>query len=550
MLDRPASFSLLVCSLGLLAPVHAQVQVEYLVEDAYTGWELLGISVAVDQDRLLVGAPHVHDFGDIGAAVLYERSASGWVRAGELVPNGVIDSQGYGTSVDLRGGVAIVGMTAPGGPNWTPGPGSALLFERAGATWVNVARVTAPPTVGFTSRFGTSVGLADDVAVVGNPQGGATNSGEVRVYEREGSGWSLAQILTPGDPGVNPDFGASLSIHGSTLVVGAGSNQSGFGPGAAYVFEHGVGGWVETHKLINGTGIAADSMGHSVSTTGDRIAVGIPGDSASALLAGAVKVYARSGANWIVESQLTASNATQYDNLGQGVALLGNRLYAGLTAGAGAIHAFEFDGSSWSEVGILEGTPAGSALGWSVDAEGDTIVSGTPASDFQGTNTGAVYVFWHAEHATPTCFCDGLGPCGNDSELTGCTNSTGEGALLTSYGSPSVSMDELALTISNMGASQFGLVFMGAGQVTLPFGDGLRCVGSGPVHRFGVRQSDTQGRLIEGPGIVAYSTSNFPASAHISAGQTWHFQGWYRDPNGPCGSAFNLSNALSVTFSN
>jgi hypothetical protein len=113
-----------------------------------------------------------------------------------------------------------------------------------------------------------------------------------------------------------------------------------------------------------------------------------------------------------------------------------------------------------------------------------------------------------------------------------------------------VSTDDLALTISNMGASQFGLVYMGAGQVTLPFGDGLRCVGSGPVYRFGVRQSDAEGHLIEGPGIVAYSTANFPVSAHITAGQTWHFQGWYRDPNGPCGSGFNLSNALSVTFSN
>ena len=29
-----------------------------------------------------------------------------------------------------RGDVAIVGMTAPGGPNWTPGAGFAFLFER------------------------------------------------------------------------------------------------------------------------------------------------------------------------------------------------------------------------------------------------------------------------------------------------------------------------------------------------------------------------------------------------------------------------------------
>ncbi len=37
-------------------------------------------------------------------------------------------------------------------------------------------------------------------------------------------------------------------------------------------------------------------------------------------------------------------------------------------------------------------------------------------------------------------------------------------------------------------------------------------------------------------------------TGHIDAGETWYFQGWYRDPMGPCGTAFNLSNAIAVTF--
>jgi hypothetical protein len=35
---------------------------------------------------------------------------------------------------------------------------------------------------------------------------------------------------------------------------------------------------------------------------------------------------------------------------------------------------------------------------------------------------------------------------------------------------------------------------------------------------------------------------------HILPGTTFHFQGWYRDPAGPCGTGKNMSNAVRVIF--
>ncbi len=106
------------------------------------------------------------------------------------------------------------------------------------------------------------------------------------------------------------------------------------------------------------------------------------------------------------------------------------------------------------------------------------------------------------------------------------------------------------LTISHLPPDQFGLFYMGGGQTQFPFGDGFRCVGSGGVGLFRYKpphSSGSAGMLTLGPGIVARSQS-FPMSGHIDAGETWYFQGWYRDPLGPCGTAFNLSSALAVTF--
>jgi hypothetical protein len=68
---------------------------------------------------------------------------------------------------------------------------------------------------------------------------------------------------------------------------------------------------------------------------------------------------------------------------------------------------------------------------------------------------------------------------------------------------------------------------------------------------FGQPQSivaDANGTFQFGPGIGQFSQSHFTPLGTIQAGQTWHFQGWYRNTVGPCGSGFNTPNAFDVTF--
>ena len=145
------------------------------------------------------------------------------------------------------------------------------------------------------------------------------------------------------------------------------------------------------------------------------------------------------------------------------------------------------------------------------------------------------------------CACDGTGlpaPCCNfDGPESGCRNSTGQGAKLEACGTTSVGNDDLVLTLSRMAPGQFGILYMGTNQIAAFFGDGHRCVG-GTVWRFTVQNGGPSGSFSRGPGIIAGTF----AGSHISVGSSWNFQGWFRDPLGPCGSAFNLSNALHMTF--
>ena len=139
--------------------------------------------------------------------------------------------------------------------------------------------------------------------------------------------------------------------------------------------------------------------------------------------------------------------------------------------------------------------------------------------------------------ATAACPCGNAGGAGE-----GCRNSTGAGALLSASGSVSLSANDLALAATSLPLSQSGILYMGPNQIQAPFGDGLRCVGGGAlgIVRFPVTNSGPTGTIPLGPGFLT--------GTPISSGSTWNFQAWYRDPQGPCGNAFNLSNALSVTF--
>jgi len=150
-------------------------------------------------------------------------------------------------------------------------------------------------------------------------------------------------------------------------------------------------------------------------------------------------------------------------------------------------------------------------------------------------------------------YCPGDGsagpcPCGNEGGPgEGCRNSSGAGATLCASGSASIGADDLFLAMAPVPANEFGLFFTGDSAIgPFPFGDGLRCVG-GTVFRFPILNSGSAGTIGFGP-VVGFSNSVFGASGQVTVGSTWNYQGWYRDPNGPCSSSFNLTNGMAITY--
>ena len=127
-------------------------------------------------------------------------------------------------------------------------------------------------------------------------------------------------------------------------------------------------------------------------------------------------------------------------------------------------------------------------------------------------------------------------------------NGTGYGSVLCASGSSSVPANNLVLHADHIPPNQFGVFFYGANQISLPFGDGLRCVGAGGGGLWRLlppTQADSFGNA-----TYHVDIHNIPPGAGaVSVGDTWNVQFWYRDPNtSPCGATFNLSNGLEINW--
>src|SRR5262249_24248653 len=120
--------------------------------------------------------------------------------------------------------------------------------------------------------FGASVSVDGDRVLVGAPNHALTGAtGAAYVFERQSDGsWPAAgPPLGAPDPGAPGDFGRSVSISGDRALVGAGNSE------VAYVFvRDATGAWTSEQKLLAMDGASGDQFGRAVSLSGTRALVG------------------------------------------------------------------------------------------------------------------------------------------------------------------------------------------------------------------------------------------------------------------------------------
>ncbi len=314
--------------------------------------DLFGSAVAIDGDTAVVAAAS-DDVGvnaNQGSVFVFRRSGSIWSLATQLTASGGAANDYFGQSVALDGDTIVVGANLDDvGVN--ADQGSAYVFGRSGATWIQLSQLTASGGAA-ADRFGTSVAIDGDSIIVGanyDDVAANANQGSAFVFLRTGGIWTQQGQLAAADGVANDQFGVSVALSGDTAIVGAyfddvGSNAN---QGSAYAFIRSGGVWTQQSRLVASGGAADDQFGTAVAIDGDVTIVGADGDDVgSSINAGSASVFVRSGATWLPQGLLTAAGGMAGDAFGRSVA------FSRGTAVVGAVYddvgANVDQGSAWT----------------------------------------------------------------------------------------------------------------------------------------------------------------------------------------------------------
>jgi uncharacterized repeat protein (TIGR01451 family) len=316
-----------------------------------------GASVAIESADVLIGAPG--DATSAGSAYVFASSPPRNEQQKLTASDGQA-GDGFGSSVGISGDTAVAG--APGDDDNGLDSGSAYLFERDGTTTLSQQQKLTAADGEAGDRFGSSVAISGERAVVGAPgdDDNGADAGAAYVFVRNGSTWSQEQKLTPDDGSVGAAYGSSVSINGDRLVVG--SPQEG-GTGAAYVYLQSDDAFVQQDKLTPSSGAAGDAFGSSVDVNGDQVVVGSPGTDGNGADSGSAHVYGHDGSQWMNLGELTNPDGAAGDAFGSSVATDGGTSVVGAPnvdsnaiSNAGQVYSFLVPRSDLS---IVKSAPAG-----------------------------------------------------------------------------------------------------------------------------------------------------------------------------------------------
>jgi hypothetical protein len=356
--------------------------------------EVFGTSVAVSGAYVVVGAPHesANGHSQAGHAWIFD-TTSGTVT--KLTSPNVQTGGHFGFSVAVSGSTVLVGApleTASG----SSGAGHAYTFS---AVTGDLIENYTSPSIQSDEAFGFSVAISGPTAVIGAPfesAKGLAEAGHAWIFNTTSGASTKLTSLTPQSDG---EFGSSVAVDDSTIVVGApGETSAGFSAaGNAYTFEASTGLLLAAFGSTN-----AQNQGHfgfSVAIHGTTVLVGAPGEEVSSTL-GAGHAYTFNSISGSQISMYTSPSVQTNETFGFSVAINATEIlvsapFETALGNSEAGHAWSFVTKTGVATRLTSpNAQSNGEFGWSVTMDKTTAVIGAPGETASGdAAAGNAYVY-------------------------------------------------------------------------------------------------------------------------------------------------------------
>jgi hypothetical protein len=388
------------------------------------------VSIAADGLTALIGAWREGDtgFSQRGAAYIFTRNGSDWTQSAKMVASDAqaTDQFGVSVSLDAAGETAVIGAWQDDHSGLSD-VGAAYVFDRRGAVWSQVTKLTAPAAdAGSFDNFGLAVAAAGEggFLVIGAPfddhaPPGPMNAGSAFVYRLDPGGWVLESRLSAMDAASNDWLGGAVAISASGFVVLAGArlddHPGGTNAGSAYAFKRFEGFWSQHYRLRAPDAAADDEFGADValSAAGDRALIGAYRDDDAGESSGAAYLHRDAGISWPMDAKLITDAPMAGDEFGRAVAIAPDAAHAlvgawvdadaGPDAGAAAV--FAINGPDCNDNAVID------ACDIRAGTSGDSNANGIPDECEPGGIPGDLDQDGEVDVTDLLMLLSGWGPC-------------------------------------------------------------------------------------------------------------------------------------------
>lgn len=339
--------------------------------------EEYGVSVAVFEDNVMVGAPEDETVGDnAGATYMYSSNMGQWDAKQKITTGESASFDEFGSQVLLENQHLIISSPRD---KHEQGIGLITLFNKENGQWVESQTI---PNLGLGYM---PMAISDERALLG-----LSGDDDLRFYTYLHNTWQESQLLTVNDANKSNSFGRLASMSGNKAVINdTGQEYNQTPSGAVYAFEFDGIQWAQNQKLTPPEITWNQLFGHQVLLKNDQLFI-----SAVKKDEGVVYVYEHDGISWQLV-QTISPPSTSITRFGNTLTVNQNVMVVTTGANPGTVYIYNYDGLEWVYSQTLSSIQNGEPLEVSLNIDNNYLLVGdetyrTSSSSYQ---RGGVYVF-------------------------------------------------------------------------------------------------------------------------------------------------------------